>query len=119
MPEQKARVARIAGPCRDQRGRDQNNRGKRMKTTGIWAIALGLASLAACNKSPQQQAADNYEANADNSADQMEANVDNAAENMTASTDNAADQMKAAANNKADAMKNAADNKADAIKNGQ
>ena len=59
-----------------------------MKTTTILAIALGLGSLAACNKSPQQQAADNYEANADNAAD-----------------------------NKSDAMKNAADNTADAMKN--
>ena len=68
-----------------------------MKKTTILAIALGLGSLAACNKSPQQQAADNYEANADN----------------------AADAMKSAADNKSDAMKNAADNKADAIKNKQ
>jgi len=87
-----------------------------MKATTIFAIALGLGSLAACNKSPQQQAADNYEANADNAADQMEANVDNAAENMTATSDNAADAMKAAADNKSDAMKNAADQKADAMK---
>ena len=90
-----------------------------MKTTTILAIALGLGSLAACNKSPQQQAADNYEANADNAADQMEANVDNAADQMTANADNASDAMKAAADNKSDAMKNAADNKADAIKNKQ
>jgi hypothetical protein len=118
-PEQNALAERIALPYRDERGHDENSRGKRMKTTTILAIALGLGSLAACNKSPQQQAADNYEANADNAADQMEANVDNAADNMTATTDNAADSMKAAADNKSDAMKNAADQKADAIKNGQ
>ena len=40
-----------------------------MKTTTLLAIALGLGSLAACNKSPQQEAADNYEANVDNAAD--------------------------------------------------
>ena len=94
-----------------------NNRGISMKTTTIIAIALGLGSLAACNKNPQQQAADNYEANADNAADQMETNVDNAADQMTANADNAADAMKAAADNKSYAMKNAADNKADAIEN--
>ena len=90
-----------------------------MKKTTIVAIALGLGSLAACNKSPQQQAADNYEANADNAADQMQTNVDNSADQMTANADNASDAMKAAADNKSDAMKNAADNKADAIKNKQ
>ena len=79
--------------------------------------ALGLGSLAACNKSPQQQAADNYEANVDNAADSMEANVANAADNMAASTDNAADAMKSAADNKSDAMKAAADNKSDAMTN--
>ena len=51
-----------------------------MKTTTILAIALGLGSLAACNKSPQEQTADNIEANADNTADTMEANADNAAD---------------------------------------
>ena len=99
------------------RGRDMNHEwGKQLiKTTTILAIALGLGSLAACNKSPSEQAADNYEANVDNAADTMEANVTNAADNMTASTDNAADQMKDSAENKADAMKDAADNKADAM----
>lgn len=88
-----------------------------MKTTTLLALSAGILALGACNKSPQQQAADNYEANADNSADQMESNVDNAADQMTANADNASSAMKAAADNKSDAMKNAADNKADAIKN--
>ena len=68
-----------------------------MRIITVLAIALGVSALGACNKSPQQEAADNYEANADN----------------------AADAMKAAADNKSDAMKNAADNKADAMTNGQ
>jgi len=97
--------------------RENNRRGVKMKTTTILAIALGLGSLAACNKSPQQDAADNYEANADNAADQTESNIDNAADQMTANADNASDAMKSAADNKSDAMKNAADNKADAIAN--
>jgi hypothetical protein len=94
-----------------------NKRGLEMKATTIFAIALGLGSLAACNKSSQQQAADNYEANADNAAEQMETNVDNAADQMTANADTASDAMKSAADNKSDAMKNAADNKADQIAN--
>ena len=40
-----------------------------MKTTTLLAIALGLGALAACNKSPTEQAADNVEANYDNTAD--------------------------------------------------
>jgi len=94
-----------------------NNRGTQMKTTTILAIALGLGSLAACNKNPQEQAADNYEANVDNAADQMQENVGNAADEMTANAENASDAMKSAADNQADAMKNAADNKADAMTN--
>jgi hypothetical protein len=97
--------------------RGNNRRGMNMKTMTILAIALGLGSLAACNKSAQEQAADNYEANVDNAADQMESNMGNAADQMTANADNAADAMKSAADNKADAMKDAADNKADAIAN--
>ena len=81
-----------------------------MKTTTVLAIALGLGSLAACNKTPKEQTADNIEANA---------NTEAAADNMTASTDNAADAMKESAENKADAMKDAADNRTDAIKNGK
>src|SRR5690242_7662502 len=104
---------RIAVPLHDTSSR----RGKLMKTTTVLAIALGLGSLAACNKSPQQEAADNYEANVDNAADQMEANVGNAADAMTANAENASDAMKDTAENKADAMKAAADNKADAMTN--
>ena len=88
-----------------------------MNSTKIFAVALGIAALGACNKNPQQQAADNYEANVANAADTMEANVDNAADQMTANVDNASDAMKSAADNKSDEMKAAADNKADEIKN--
>ena len=65
-----------------------------MKTTTILAIALGLGSLAACNKSPTEQTADNIEANADNSADTIEANADNASDMMQANADNAADMVR-------------------------
>jgi hypothetical protein len=117
--EQKRAVARTALPDARLGSTRSDSKGdtEMKKTTTILAIALGLGSLAACNKSPQQQAADNYEANADNTADQMQSNVDNSADQMTANADNASDAMKAAADNKADAMKNAADNKADAMTN--
>ena len=69
-----------------------------MKTTTILAIALGLGSLAACNKSPQEQTADNIEANADNAADNMQANAENAA-----------DMVRNEGENKADAVRNSAD----------
>ena len=67
-----------------------------MKTTTVLAIALGLGSLAACNKSPQEQTADNIEANAENVADNIEANAENTA----------------------DAVRNAGETKADAVRNG-
>ena len=53
-----------------------------MKTTTILAIALGVGTLAACNKTPQEQTADNIEANAENTADTIEANADNASDMM-------------------------------------
>ena len=55
-----------------------------MKTTTVLAIALGLGSLAACKQSPQEQTADNIEANAENTADTIEANADNTADNLQA-----------------------------------
>ena len=65
-----------------------------MKTTTVLAIALGLGTLAACNKSPTEQTADNIEANAESTADTMETNVDNAADAMQANTENAADAVR-------------------------
>jgi hypothetical protein len=86
------------------------NRGTPLKTTTLVALSLALGTLTACQKSANDQVADNVEANADNSADQMQQNVDAAADNMTAATDNAADQMKSDADNKADAIRNADNN---------
>jgi hypothetical protein len=115
--EQTTAVARIAEQCAFRAGTKFNRGVNSMKTSTVLAIAIGIGALAACNKSPQQQAADNYESNVDNAADQMQANADNVADNMTATADNTADAMKANADNKADAMKAAADNKADAMAN--
>ena len=45
-----------------------------MKITKTLAVAFGLAALAACNKqSPQENAADNIEANGENVAENIEA----------------------------------------------
>jgi len=68
------------------------------KISTAFAVALGAAALAACNQSPQEQAADNIEANADNVADNIQANADNAA-----------DATRAAGEEKADATRNGAD----------
>ena len=69
-----------------------------MKTTTVLAIALGLAGLAACNKSAQEQTADNIEANAANAADNMQANAENTA-----------DQVRNEGEQNADAVRNSAD----------
>jgi regulator of protease activity HflC (stomatin/prohibitin superfamily) len=88
----------------------KDNRGTvPMKTTTIFAIALGLGSLAACNKSPQEQTADNIEANAENTADTIEANADNAADTMQANAENTADMVRNQGENKADSVRNSAD----------
>jgi hypothetical protein len=88
----------------------KDNRGnKPMKTTTILAIALGLGSLAACNKSPQEQTADNIEANAENTADTIEANADNASDMMQANADNTADMVRNEGEQKADTVRNNAD----------
>ena len=89
---------------------NETNRGMQiMKTTTVLAIALGLGSLAACNKSPQEATADNIEANAENVADTIEANADNAADNIQANADNAADAVRNAGEVKADSVRNGAD----------
>ena len=50
----------------------------RMKKIFVLGVAAGLASLAACNTSPREQAADNIEANSDAVADNIEDAADNA-----------------------------------------
>ena len=77
-----------------------------MKTTTVLAIALGIGALAACKQSPQEQTADNIEANAENTADTIEANADNASENMQANAENSADAVRNAGEQK---VRNAAD----------
>jgi hypothetical protein len=80
-----------------------------MKLTTTLALAFGIAALAACNKSPQENAADQVEANTENTADMIEANGSNAAEAVEANTQNAADQVRAAGENTADQIRNGPD----------
>ena len=76
-----------------------------MNRLKIAAIAAGVAGLAACNNTPQEQKADNIEQAAENTADNME----EAADNMTG---NSADAM----NNKADVVREKGEEKADSVR---
>lgn len=73
-----------------------------MKITTTFAVALGLASLTACNNTAREQKADNIEANAEDVAD----NLDTAADNATT------EAGEAALDNKAAAVRNEGDMKA-------
>ncbi len=79
------------------------------KISTAFAVALGAAAHAACNQSPQEQAADNIEANAENVADTIEANAENVTDTMQANAENAADTVRAEGENAADATRNGAD----------
>jgi hypothetical protein len=81
-----------------------------MKITTTIAIAVGLAALTACKQSPQENTADNIEANAENTADTIEANADNMSANIQANAENTADAVRDAGENKADAVRNSAAN---------
>ena len=74
----------------------------------IFAITIGAASLAACNQGPQEQKADNIEANAEMRADNLEEAADNA------TTEAGEDALE----NKADATREAGEVKADQTRNG-
>ena len=81
-----------------------------MKTITVLAVALGLGSLAACNQSPQEEAADNIEANAEATADAIEANADDVPGVTTdANADAAADAVREAGEENADAVREGAD----------
>jgi len=101
------------------RGRETNHQGEAaMKTTTVLAIALGLGSLAACNKSPTEQAAENVESNYGNAAENIEATTSNLGEAIESNGENAASEVKSAGENTASAIKNEGKEKADAIRNG-
>lgn len=77
-----------------------------MKKMFVIGLAAGLASLAACNQTPKEQAADNIEANAEMMADNMEEMADNATteagEDMM---ENQADATRAMGQNQAEDMR--------------
>jgi hypothetical protein len=77
-----------------------------MKLTTTLAVAAGLAALAGCNKSPQENAAANIEANAENVSENIEANAANLSENIQANAENAAQNVQANAENAAAAVRN-------------
>lgn len=81
-----------------------------MKLATTLAIALGATALTACNQSAQEQAADNIEANAENTADIIEENAD-AIPGVTtdANADAAADAVREAGEENADAVRSGAD----------
>ena len=74
-----------------------------MKKMIVLGMAAGLVSLAACNSTPREQAADNIEANSDAVADNLEDMADNA------TTSNGEDMME----NQAAAVRATGENKAE------
>jgi hypothetical protein len=74
------------------------------------AVAFGAAALAACNQSPQEQAADNIEANAEIVADNLEDAADATSnEAVEDNLENAADAVEANGEAAADAVRDGAD----------
>ena len=79
------------------------------KISAAFAVAVGVLALSACNQSPQEQAADNIEANAENTADIIESNTENASEAVEENGQNAAEAVRAEGENAADAVREGAD----------
>jgi cell division septum initiation protein DivIVA len=79
-------------------------KGTEMKLIYQAAVAAGLLSLAACNNTPAEQAADNIEDNAEAVADNITDNAEAVAENITDNAEAVADNVTDAADNKADAV---------------
>jgi peptidoglycan hydrolase CwlO-like protein len=77
-----------------------------MKKTFALGIAAGLISLSACNSTPQEQAADNIEANTEAVADNLEEAADNATtEAGEDALENQADAVRATGQNQAEDMR--------------
>src|SRR5437764_8804176 len=116
-------LARLISECAGNRSpvhalsRPEQQRGKHMRTSTALAVAFGLAALTACKQNPQNNAADNITANAENVAENITANAENEAENIQANAANEAAAVKNEGENKAEAVKNAAENNANALKN--
>ena len=77
-----------------------------MKKIFAIGLAAGLVSLAACNSTPREQAADNIEAGAEATADDLEEAADNATtEAGEAALENTADAVRATGQNQATDMR--------------
>jgi len=76
-----------------------------MKKMFVLAAAAGLISLAACNSTPREQAADNIEANSEAVADNLEDMADNATPAGEAMLENQADAVRATGQNQATDMR--------------
>lgn len=77
-----------------------------MKKIFVLGVAAGLASLAACNTSPREQAADNIEANGDAVADNLEDAADNTGNGMMVDRmENRADAVRDTTQNQAEDMR--------------
>lgn len=77
-----------------------------MKKIFVLGVAAGLASLAACNTSPREQAADNIEANGDAVADNLEDAADNTGNGMMEDRmENRADAVRDTTQNQAEDMR--------------
>lgn len=77
-----------------------------MKKMLLLGMTAGLMSLAACNSSPREQAADNIEANAEAMADNLEAAADNmAAPAAEGALENQAEAVRETGQNQADDMR--------------
>jgi hypothetical protein len=77
-----------------------------MKKLVIAGLAAGVMSLAACNSSPREQAADNIEANAEARADNLEDMADNVSSEVTTDAlENQADAVRATGENQADDLR--------------
>lgn len=103
------RLVLSEGRCNKQRPATEQGH-YQMKITHTLAVAIGLGALAACNQSPQEQAADNIEANAEMTADNLEEAADNATSEATEDAlENQADATREAGENAADATREGAD----------
>jgi len=81
-----------------------------MKILSTVAMSFALCALPACNQSPQEEAADDIEANAEMQADNLEEAADNApTEAGEDALENQADATRAEGENAADANRTGAD----------
>jgi hypothetical protein len=101
----------------ERRLEESNDRGIQMKSITLLAVSAGILALTACNKSPNEQAAENVESNYGNAAENLEANTSNEASAIEANGDNASSEVKAAGENQAAAIKNEGKAKANEIRN--